>query len=129
MTQLIINGITLPETSGDKYQCYPAELGTQLDMISGRRVSEIRGNVQKIHYEYDYLGDAVWRPLAAALRSGAPMTVQYLPDDGSSRWTECDIDTLGAKSRGAKRIVFSDDGLIYYTGDHYQSFELLYGEE
>lgn len=52
-----------------------------------------------------------------------------LPDDGSRRWTECDIDTLGAKSRGAKRIVFSDDGLIYYTGDHYQSFELLYGEE
>ena len=25
-------------------------------------------------------------------------------------------------------IVFSDDGLIYYTEDHYKSFELLYGE-
>lgn len=84
MTQLIINGVTLPETSHDRYQCYPAELGTQLDMISGRRVSEIRGHVQKIRYAYDYLGDAVWRPLAAALRSGAPMTVQYLPDDGSA---------------------------------------------
>ena len=44
-------------------------------------------------------------------------------------YTECDIDTLGANSRGPKRIVFSDDGLIYYTGDHYESFELLYGEE
>ena len=44
-------------------------------------------------------------------------------------YTECDIDTLGAGSRGAKRIVFSNDGLIYYTGDHYESFELLYGEE
>lgn len=42
---------------------------------------------------------------------------------------ECDIDTLGAESRGAKRIVFSDDGLIYYTEDHYESFELLYSEE
>lgn len=42
---------------------------------------------------------------------------------------ECDIDTLGSYSgRGAKRIVFSTDGLIYYTGDHYQSFTLLYGE-
>jgi len=40
---------------------------------------------------------------------------------------ECDIDTLGASSRGAKRIVFSDDGLIYYTSDHYASFTLLYG--
>ena len=52
-----------------------------------------------------------------------------LPDAKGRRWTECDIDTLGAKSRGAKRIVFSNDGLIYYTDDHYESFELLYGEE
>jgi len=49
-----------------------------------------------------------------------------LPDDRD--YTECDIDTLGKDSRGAKRIVFSDDGLIYYTEDHYESFELLYGE-
>lgn len=41
---------------------------------------------------------------------------------------ECDIDTLGSSSRGAKRIVFSSDGLIYYTSDHYRSFTLLYGE-
>ena len=36
---------------------------------------------------------------------------------------------LGADSRGAKRIVFSNDDLIYYTEGHYKSFELLYGEE
>ena len=52
-----------------------------------------------------------------------------LPAASGRKYTECDIDTLGAKSRGAKRIVFSNDGLIYYTGDHYQTFELLYGEE
>jgi len=45
------------------------------------------------------------------------------------KYTECDIDTLGKKSRGAKRIVFSNDGCIYYTDDHYETFELLYGEE
>ena len=52
-----------------------------------------------------------------------------LPEKEGRTYTECDIDTLGAESRGAKRIVFSNDGLIYYTGDHYESFELLYGEE
>ena len=52
-----------------------------------------------------------------------------LPEAEGRSYTECDIDTLGAGSRGAKRIVFSNDGLIYYTGDHYESFELLYGEE
>ena len=52
-----------------------------------------------------------------------------LPEKKGRKYTECDIDTLGKKSRGAKRIVFSNDGLIYYTDDHYESFELLYGEE
>lgn len=52
-----------------------------------------------------------------------------LPEADGRTYTECNIDTLGADSRGAKRIVFSNDGLIYYTEDHYKSFELLYGEE
>ena len=54
---------------------------------------------------------------------------KLLPEDKGRTYTECDIDTLGASKRGAKRIVFSNDGLIYYTDDHYESFELLYGEE
>ena len=49
-----------------------------------------------------------------------------LPD---GKYHECDIDTIGADSRGAKRLVYSDDGRIYYTEDHYETFTLLYGEE
>ena len=52
-----------------------------------------------------------------------------LPVADDREYHECDIDTLGAKSRGAKRIIYSNDGLIYYTEDHYESFTLLYGEE
>ncbi len=52
-----------------------------------------------------------------------------LPKKSGRQYYECDIDTKGKGSRGAKRIVFSNDGLIYYTDDHYESFELLYGEE
>ena len=51
-----------------------------------------------------------------------------LPSARGRVWTECDINTLGKRSRGAERLVFSNDGLIYYTGDHYESFQLLYGE-
>ena len=51
-----------------------------------------------------------------------------LPEADGRTYQECDTDTVGASSRGAKRIVFSNDGLIYYTEDHYASFELLYGE-
>lgn len=56
-----------------------------------------------------------------------------LPDNN---YTECDIDTNGKDSRGACRLVFSDDGQYYYTEDHYESFteiivtdgEIEYGE-
>lgn len=52
-----------------------------------------------------------------------------LPKKKGRTYLECDINTLGASSRGAERIVFSNDGLVYYTADHYESFTLLYGEE
>ena len=52
-----------------------------------------------------------------------------LPKVKGRTYYECDIDTLGKKKRGAKRIIYSSDGQIYYTGDHYETFELLYGEE
>lgn len=51
-----------------------------------------------------------------------------LPESGGRTYYECDIDTLHQDDRGPKRIVYSDDGLVYYTDDHYESFTLLYGE-
>ena len=51
-----------------------------------------------------------------------------LPEDEEYR--ECDIDTDGESSRGAKRIVYTEDcSAIYYTDDHYESFTQLYPEE
>ncbi len=50
-----------------------------------------------------------------------------LPNKAGRLYYECDIDTYGITSRGSKRIVYSNDGLIYYTADHYGSFTLLYG--
>ncbi|MBQ9413524.1 MAG: ribonuclease [Clostridia bacterium] len=52
-----------------------------------------------------------------------------LPEKKGRTYSECDIDTRGKKSRGAKRIVYSNDGLIYYMGDHYENFPLLYGDD
>lgn len=51
-----------------------------------------------------------------------------LPNKSGRKYYECDIDFDGSY-RNAKRIIFSNDGLIYYTDDHYESFTLLYGEE
>ncbi len=48
-----------------------------------------------------------------------------LPDAPGRTWKEADCDYHGG-SRGAKRVVFSNDGLVYYTEDHYQTFTQLF---
>ncbi len=48
-----------------------------------------------------------------------------LPKAKNRSWKECDIDYLRG-NRNAKRILYSNDGLIYYTEDHYKSFTRLY---
>ena len=48
-----------------------------------------------------------------------------LPEADGRKYFECDIDYDGG-SRNAKRIVYSSDGLIFYTDDHYRTFERLY---
>ena len=51
-----------------------------------------------------------------------------LPEKKGRDYYECDIDYTGGY-RSAKRIIYSDDGLIYYTEDHYQTFEQLYPQQ
>lgn len=48
-----------------------------------------------------------------------------LPDKDGRKWYECDVNYQGGY-RGSERILYSSDGLIYYTGDHYETFEQLY---
>lgn len=48
-----------------------------------------------------------------------------LPEKSGRRYYECDIDYQGGR-RNAKRLVYSNDGLIFYTDDHYKSFTQLY---
>lgn len=51
-----------------------------------------------------------------------------LPDAPKRVWRECDINYNGGH-RGADRILYSNDGLIYSTSDHYKTFKLLYNEK
>ncbi len=50
---------------------------------------------------------------------------RLLPSARGRVYFECDVNYYGGH-RGGERIVFSSDGLIYYTGNHYEDFELLY---
>ena len=45
-----------------------------------------------------------------------------LPKKNGVKYYECDVNYNGGY-RGAERIIYSSDGNIYYTDDHYESFE------
>jgi len=132
----------LPETITEETPT--VEFSGELNAIDEDGVYTSKEDVALYIYTYGYLPgnfmtksearDLGWEggslePYAPGMCIGGDRFGNYeglLPEEYS--YYECDIDTLGASSRGAKRLVFTYDGLIYYTDDHYESFELLYGE-
>ena len=53
---------------------------------------------------------------------------EQLPEKKGRKYFECDIDYHGGY-RDSKRIIYSNDGLVFYTEDHYETFDQLYPEE
>ena len=76
--------------------------------------------------KYNYVGD-----VAPGKSIGGDRFGNYeglLPEKKGRTWYECDADYRG-KKRGAKRVLFSSDGLYYYTDDHYQTFTEMFPED
>ena len=74
---------------------------------------------------YNYVGD-----VAPGKSIGGDRFGNYegqLPTRKGRQWYECDVGYKG-KKRGAKRLLFSSDGLYYYTDDHYNTFTQMYPE-
>jgi len=72
---------------------------------------------------YNYLSDVLPGKSIGGSRFG-----NYegkLPDAPGRKWYECDCYYTRGK-RNAYRVVYSSDGLVYYTGDHYNTFTQLF---
>lgn len=93
MTQIILDGVLLPETSKDKYSCAPEDLSVQTTMISGRVTIETRGSVWVASYSYDYMGEELQRRALRVLRSGKPFLASVLPDNDDELITSIFIVT------------------------------------
>lgn len=48
-----------------------------------------------------------------------------MPGAYYDQWYECDIDYEGGY-RGPERLVYSDNGMIFYTPDHYESYARIF---
>ncbi len=69
--------------------------------------------------KYNYVGD-----VAPGMSIGGDYFGNYekkLPTAKGRTYYECDVNYTGGK-RGADRIIFSNDGLVYFTEDHYETF-------
>ncbi len=51
-----------------------------------------------------------------------------LPDEPTGYYHEYTVKTPASPDRGARRIVTGSDGAMYYTGDHYDTFERIRDE-
>ena len=74
---------------------------------------------------YNYVGD-----VAPGKSIGGDRFGNYeglLPEKKGRVWYECDANYRGRK-RGAERVLFSSDGLYYYTDDHYETFTEMFPE-
>jgi ribonuclease T1 len=50
---------------------------------------------------------------------------ELLPDEPRGYYAEYTVPTPGSDDRGARRIVAGNEGELYWTGDHYRSFERI----
>lgn len=138
--------IDIQQTSGQEEQNTEAEQNAEILEESGSYTS--KEDVAAYIHQFGHLPDnfitkkeaknAGWVSSKGNLSEAAPGKSiggdrfgnyeGILPEKEGRQYYECDIDSDGGY-RGAKRIIYSDDGLVYYTEDHYETFELLYGEE
>lgn len=75
---------------------------------------------------YNYVGEVAPGKSIGGDRFGNYERI--LPSKKGRTWYECDVNYRG-KKRGAERLLYSSDGLYFYTNDHYNTFTQLYPEE
>jgi hypothetical protein len=108
------------------------ELGLAEPSAFAATVESVRAN-GRLPSHYVRKGEARdlgWRPGSDLCDSAPDRTIGgdrfqnregRLPDAPGRQWFEADLD-FDCGRRGAKRLVFSNDGLIFVTTDHYESF-------
>lgn len=85
MTTLILDtdglDIQLPESRKGGYTAVLAPLSVDVEMITGRLVRELRGNVWEINYQYGYFDEEMKTLVIAACEKGRrePITCGFLP--------------------------------------------------
>ena len=115
--QLIINGVTYPHTSHDKYSYDEEPMGQEFQAVDGTYYYEERGRRSVVTYSYDYFDDELRQSCLAQLRTTGELTVSYLNDRTNQMVTE----QMFVSSRPKPTYAFGRTGKPYW---HNYSFVL-----
>lgn len=85
MTQLILDGVVLPESQKGGYTVEKTSLDVEVQMVTGRIVRELRGKVWTVKYQYGYFDDETKNRVIAACEKGqtTPITCGFLPQESN----------------------------------------------
>lgn len=132
-------GVTVITTGGSSQsqsdasnaeECLPTEGGYYYDLENVVLYLDAYGELpdnyitKKEAQELGWQGGSVERYLEGAAIGGDRFGNRegLLPKEQGRSYTECDLNTHGESSRGAERLIFSNDGLYFHTEDHYETF-------
>lgn len=93
MTQLILDSdgynISLPESRRGGYTAELRPLSVDVEMVTGRMVRELRGNVWYITYQYGFFNDSEKNNVIAACKKGQSKAIRcgFLPPNSSGSLT------------------------------------------
>lgn len=89
MVQIILDGIALPESQRGGYIADRQPLSVDVEMITGRIVRELRGNVWVIKYQYGYFDDETKNRILTAVEKGRRQAIRcgFLPPDSTEALT------------------------------------------
>ena len=109
MTQLVIDGISLPESRKGGYRVDSQPLSRDVEMVSGRMVRELRGNVWVISYQYGYFDDETKSRVLAACEKGKnqPVYCGFLPQESSG---DLDYSYFFVTNLVRPKFMWSRDG-------------------
>ncbi len=114
-------------------EVYPVESGSYTEVEDVAYYLHTYGHLPDNYITKSEAEDAGWRSYKGNLWDvayGASIVGdRYGNYDGQlpkgERYYEADVNYDGGY-RGEERIVYTDDGDVWYTSDHYESFERLY---
>lgn len=113
MVQLILDvdgyNIVLPESMRGGYTARKEPLATTVQMISGRTVREVRGNVWNVSYQYGYFNQEALADLMAVCDKGMrqPILCSFLPQESAEEMT---TERFWVESYERPKFMWSHEG-------------------